>query len=176
HGVALGVRRVVGESLRLDEAVRHVHAEAVDAPVEPEAQDGAELRADLLVRPVEVGLGDVEDVQVPLTRRAVGLGDPLPHAAAEDRLPVVGRELAALALPVSEDVPRTLRAPRSRGQGLLEPWVSIRGVVRDEVDDHADPARMRLREHLVEVGQRAEQRIDVAVVGDVVAGVALRAR
>ena len=36
------------------------------------------------------------------------------------------------------------------------------------------PRRVGLREHLVEVGQRAEQRVDVAVVGDVVAGVLLR--
>ena len=47
-------------------------------------------------------------------------------------------------------------------------------VVRDEVDDDADAAGVRLREHLVEVGQRAEERVDVAVVGDVVAGVLLR--
>jgi hypothetical protein len=47
-------------------------------------------------------------------------------------------------------------------------------VVRHEVDDHADAALVRRGEHLVEVGERAEQGVDVAVVGDVVARVVLR--
>ena len=42
-------------------------------------------------------------------------------------------------------------------------------VVGNPVDDHAQAARVRLGEQAVEVGERPEQRIDVAVVGDVVA-------
>src|SRR5690606_41862674 len=40
-------RRVVGQASLFDHAVRHVDAEAVDAAVEPEAQDAAELLAHL---------------------------------------------------------------------------------------------------------------------------------
>ncbi len=89
----------VGQTGRLDQAVGHVDAEAVDAHVQPEAQDGAELVADRRVFPIEVGLLGGEEVQVPLAGGAVGLGDPGPGGAAEDGLPVVGREFAVVALP-----------------------------------------------------------------------------
>src|SRR4051812_14859893 len=49
-----------------------------------------------------------------------------------------------------------------------------RAVVRHPVDDDADPARVRVREERVEVVERAEDRVDVAVVGDVVAEVGHR--
>ena len=84
----------VGQALALDQAVGDVDPEAVDAPVAPEPQDVVELGDDLGVLPVQVGLGDVEDVQVPLAGGAVGLGDAGPAAAAEDRGPVVRRLLA----------------------------------------------------------------------------------
>jgi hypothetical protein len=49
-----------------------------------------------------------------------------------------------------------------------------RGVAEHLVDHHADAERMRLGQQAVEVVQGAEQRIDVAVVGDVVAEVGHR--
>ena len=68
----LVVAAEVGQARGLDQAVRDVDAEAVDAQVQPEAQDGAELVADGRVLPVEVGLLGGEQVQVPLAGRAVG--------------------------------------------------------------------------------------------------------
>ncbi len=62
-----------------------VHADAISAAVEPEAEDVEVLGADLGVVPVEVGLGGVEQVQVPLA-----VGQPAPRRAAEHRLPVRG--------------------------------------------------------------------------------------
>ena len=50
----------------------------------------------------------------------------------------------------------------------------VGGVVRDDVDRHPDPALVRVGEQRVEVGERAELRVDVRVVGDVVAVVGLR--
>ena len=50
----------------------------------------------------------------------------------------------------------------------------VGGVVGHEVEDHFQAARMRVGQQGVEVGQRAEQRIDVAIVGDVVAEVGHR--
>ena len=47
--------RVVGQAVRLDQAVRDVDAEAVDAAVEPEAQDAGELLAHLRVRQSKSG-------------------------------------------------------------------------------------------------------------------------
>ena len=45
-------------------------------------------------------------------------------------------------------------------------------VIRDEVDDHPQAELMGVGEEGVEVGERAEARVDVDVVGDVVAVVA----
>ena len=45
----------------------------------------------------------------------------------------------------------------------------LRGrVVRDEVEQHADAARVGLVEEPVEIGQGPEERIDVPIVGDVI--------
>ncbi|MGX1251459.1 hypothetical protein RKD48_003970 [Streptomyces ambofaciens] len=150
----------------LDQRVRDVDAEAVDAPVAPEPQRGAEVGADLLVVPVQVGLLGGEEVQVPLS-----VGHPLPGAAAEDGLPVGGREFAVRAAALAEDVPVAGGRPRTGGQGLPEPGVAVRGVVGDEVDDHLQAQPVGLGGHRVEVVQCAQARVDVAVVVDVVAAV-----
>jgi hypothetical protein len=49
-------------------------------------------------------------------------------------------------------------------------------VVGHQVDDHLQAARVHVGQQRVEVAQRAEARIDVAVVGDVVAEVGHRRR
>ena len=55
---------------------------------------------------------------------------------------------------------------------LLEPRVLIRGVVDDQVDDHADAALLRRVGELDEVAEGAVARDHPVVVGDVVAVVA----
>jgi hypothetical protein len=77
----------------------HVDAEAVDPAVEPEAQDRLELRPHLVVRPVQIGLPGGKEVQVPLARGAISLGDPGPGSTSERAAPVVGRRIAANAAP-----------------------------------------------------------------------------
>ena len=171
---AAGLGRVVGEAVDLREAVSDVDAEAVDAAVEPEAQDAAELLLDPLVGPVEVGLRCVEEVQVPGAGGSVGLHDAGPGGAAEDGVPVVRRQLAVLAAALAEHVARALGRARAGGERLLEPAVLARAVVRHQVDDDAQAEAVGGIPHLVEVGERAEERVDVAVVGDVVSGVVLR--
>ena len=158
----------------LDEPVGHVHTEPVHAAVQPEPQDVLELRADLRVLPVQVRLGGVEQVEVPLARRAVRLGHAGPRAAAEGGLPVVRGQLPVLAAALREVVAGPLGGARTGGQGGLEPGVVGRGVVGDEVHDHADPGVVRGGDHLVRVLQRAEPGVHGAVVRDVVAGVVLR--
>ena len=51
---------------------------------------------------------------------------------------------------------------------------SIGRVVRDDVDDQSEAELVRVRDERVEVGERAELRVDVDVVGDVVAVVVRR--
>jgi hypothetical protein len=55
--VPLGCRRVVAQLAVLDQGVGHVDAKARDAAPVPVAQDLVEGAPDLLVPPVEVGLG-----------------------------------------------------------------------------------------------------------------------
>ena len=60
------------------------------------------------------------------------------------------------------------------GDRVPEPLVLVRRVVRDDVDRHPDPELVRVGDERVEVVERAELRVDVDVVGDVVAVVCLR--
>ena len=74
---------------------------------------------------------------------------------------------------VGPDVEVAVRAV-GVGAGRLEPRVLVAGVVHDEVDDDAHAALVRGVDELHEVGEVAELRQDVGVVGDVVAAVAQR--
>jgi len=71
------------------------------------------------------------------------------------------------------DIEVAVRAGRV-GAGVLEQRVLVAGVVQHDVDDHPDAAPVRLVEEHPEVVERADRRIDVGVVGDVVAAVAQR--
>ncbi|CAH0326274.1 hypothetical protein SRABI128_05236 [Microbacterium sp. Bi128] len=94
----------VGQVGVFHQPVGDVDAEPVHAAIQPEPQYAFEHVPYVGVGPVEVGLGGVEDVQVPLPEGAVGFGDACPHRPAEYGLPIVGRELAVLAFAFAEDV------------------------------------------------------------------------
>jgi hypothetical protein len=159
----------VRQVLRLHQAVGDVDPEPVDATVQPEAQHAVELCRDLGVGPVEVRLATLEQVQVPLPVRQPG-----PRRTAELRDPVVGWTTAVGPGAVAEDVARPLGASRRRCERCLEPRVLVRRVVRHDVDDQPHAEVVGARAQGVEVVQRAEQRVDVAVVGHVVAMIGLR--
>ncbi len=97
-----------------------------------------------------------------------------PGRAAEDGLPVVGRLGAIRAATVAEQVAGALRAARSSGESRLEPHVLVGGVVGHQVHDHLQPQVVGRGDEGVGVGEGAEQVVDGAVVGDVVAVVVLR--
>ncbi len=99
--------------------------------------------------------------------------DAGPGRTAEDGPPVVGRQRPVGGRALAEHVARPLRAARSGGQRGLEPDVLVRGVVGHQVDDDAQVQLVRPRDQRVGVVERAEQRVDVAVVGDVVPVVVL---
>ena len=157
----------------LADHVDDVHAEAVDPAVEPPAHHRVDRLPDLRVLPVQVWLAPGEQVQVVLLRRLV----PLPGRAREVRLPVgrLGARRARLgARPgVAPPVPVALRAVAARPR-LHEPRVLVRGVVDDEVHHEPHAALVQRGDQLVEVGEGAEQRVDVLVVADVVAVVVHR--
>ena len=73
----------------LGERAGGVEAEPVEAAVEPEPHGALEVGGDVGVVPVEVGLLDVEQVEVP-----VPVAERLPRRPAEQRLPVRRRGVA----------------------------------------------------------------------------------
>jgi len=80
--------------------------------------------------------------------------------------PIVGRP--AVRGRIAPDIPVTFRII-ARCAALDEPGMPVRGVVGNEIEQKLEAARMGGLDQRVEVGQAAEQRIDVDIVGDVVA-------
>ena len=111
---------------------------------------------------VQVRLAGQEVVQIILHPPAV----PLPGRAAEDRQPVVGRR--AVGLGVGPDIPIGLGVVAARA-AFDEPRMRLGGMRQHEVDHHPDVQGMRRLDDGVEIRQRAEHRIDIAVIGNVVA-------
>ena len=163
---------VIGQTLGLDQSVSDVDTEPVDAPLHPEAQEGAEVLVDVLVGPVEVGLLGGEQVEVVPTAVPAAAGERLnrlPGGAPEQRAPVVRGAVVAVA----EDVAVALGGARACGQGGAEPFVLVGGVVGHQVDDHADAGFVEIGDEGVEVFQGSVLEGQIEVVGDVVAGVDL---
>jgi hypothetical protein len=169
----VGVVAHVRQRGRLREPVGDVDAEPVHAAVEPEAQDRLELGPHLRARPVEVRLLGGEQVQVPLARMPVRLPDARPRRPAEGAAPVVGRARAAVA-PVAEQVAVARRRARRGGERLEEPGVAVGRVVGDQVEDDAKAALVGRVDERLGLGEGAEERVDAAVVDDVVPGVGHR--
>ena len=154
----------------------HVDPEAARAAVQPEPQDVLELVAHGRVVPVEVGLAGVKEVQVVLAGASVGLGDARPGRAAEVRLPVVWRQVAALPASVAEDEHLPGGRPGALGKGSGKEQVLVGAVVGYDVHEDLDAQAVCFGDEVVEVAKRPEERVHRAVVGNVVAGVALRGR
>ena len=146
----------------------HVDAKTVGAAIEPEADDVVNRLDHFRISKIQVRLLLEKHVQVPRRGRRV----VLPRAAAEVALPVGRRTIGRAGNP---DVPVAFRIAARRSR-LDEPRMLIRGVIRHQVDDHADAAAMRLRHQPIERGEIAEVRMDAAVVADVVAPVVERRR
>ena len=137
-----------------------------EALLHPEAGDLGDLVAHLGVGDVQVGLLGVEAVQVPLAGRLV----PGPV-----RVLLVGEDHVAGALArllVAPHVP-VVEGGVARGAGAAEPRVVDRGVVDDQVGDDPDSPVAGGADHLGEVAERAEARVDGVEVEDVVAVVAV---
>ena len=154
--------RIVPQQRVVHREIDGVEAEAVDAPVQPEArrvQQGVLHR-----RQMQVQLRLLRQEVVHVVLAAPGV--PGPGGTAEDGLPV--RRRRAVGLGVGPDVPVRLWIG-ARLATLAEPGVQIRGVGEDQVGDDAQAQAVGLVDQDVEVRERAEDRIDVAVVRDVVA-------
>ncbi len=159
--------RVGGQIFVFEVGVEHVQAEAVHTHVQPEAEHIQHGGADLRIAPVQVRLLRVEHVEVVLP----GGGVKLPAAAAEARLPVVGR--AAVRGRIAPEVPVPVRIVPGFAR-FLEPAVLVRGVVEHQVEDYADAAPVGFIQQALKVLHGAKAGIDGVVVGHIVAKVGVR--
>jgi len=89
----------------------------------------------------------------------VVLGAPFPCAAAENRDPVVGG--IAVVFCIGPDIPVFFG-------GVGEPWMLVGGVGEDEVDDDLEVLGVGGFYEPVEILERSEHWVDVAIVGDVI--------
>src|SRR2546429_9948218 len=115
----------------------YIHPKAVNAALQPEAQNVQHFLGDFGIAPVEVGLFGQEGMVVVLLRMRV----VFPSASTKARQPVVRRPAAgARAAP---DIPVALgvvaRRPRLNKPGML-----VGTVIGDKIQDDFEVAPMRL--------------------------------
>jgi len=152
--------------LRPDDERHRVEPEPGDAELRPESHDLQDLRLHQRVGGVEVGLEVVEAVVVPGLRLFVARPDRLLDAGKDDAVIDVRRP------GVGPDVPVAVLGVAIAARGA-EPGVLVGGVVDDQVDQHPHAALVGAVGEFDEIPKRAEARVDVVVVGDVVPVVAL---
>ena len=125
--------------------VERIEAEAVDAPVEPEAHGVQQRILHGAVVHVELGLAGEELVHIILPAARV----PCPCGAAKDRLPVIGRR--AIGLGVGPDIPVGLVTGLA-GATVHEPVVQIGRVRVNLIDRDLEAQLMRPRHQRIEIG------------------------
>ena len=165
----VGRGRIVAQLRIVHREIDRVHAKAVDAAIKPEAQHVQQGCLHRRVVHVELRLLLQEIVHVILAAPRV----PGPGRAAEDRLPVARR--AAVGLGIGPDIPGGLVGVGARA-AVDEPGVLVRTVREDLVDQHLEAESVRARDQRVEILERAEDRIDPAIIGHVIAEILHRRR
>ncbi len=156
--------------LSLDEIRHGVQPHAIDAELEPEVENGLNCFEDCRIVEVQVRLVRVEAVPVVRLRNRI----PRPVRSLEV-LEDDSRALIALRR-LAPDVELAFGiTSRSRARPL-EPGVLIGCVIDDELGDDAESPAVRVIEKAAAVLERAVRRMDVRIVGDVVAIVAQRRR
>jgi hypothetical protein len=158
----LGQVLTVG-SFPLEKVGDGVKPHAVDTHLEPGVENLEHLFTHQRVIVVEVRLVRIE--AVPVVRP--GHGIPRPVRGLE-----VLEDDAGVAVTVGPVAPDVEVTPGRAGRGAaaaLEPGMLIRGMVQDQFDDDPQVMLVRLAEEMPELTQRSVGRMNVGVVGDVVA-------
>ena len=150
-------RRIIDREIVPDH-VDDIHAEPVDPAIQPEPQRVQHGGLHFGNIPLQVGLVHGEVAQVVLASRLIEL--PGGVTGRKRRIPV-GRRLIPPHVPVGLGV-------GAAGPALEEPWMLIAGVVRHPIQHDPQIAVVGLVDQVIQIGQRAEDRVDIAVVADVV--------
>ena len=165
----VGLRQVlVDRAFALDQIRHRVEAQAIDTQIEPEVHDVGDSAKHPWAIEIEIRLVRIETMPV------IGLRLRIPGPV---RLLGVQKNDAGIEEFLIGIAPDVIVAPRRARRGApraLEPGVLVRGVVDHQLGDDAQPAPVRLANKALEIGHAAIGRVDVLVVGDVVAVVAQR--
>jgi hypothetical protein len=166
HAVMLGPddpQRLLAILQRIfPDLVDDVAAETVDAAVKPEAKDAFHFFQNAGAPPIEIGLLDPEDMQIP----GSGGRHISPSAPAEIAGPVVGGQGIAFF----PDPPKIIIAIRAIGfLGFKEPFVLIGGMIDHEIHHHSDAPFLGFGDEKIHVRQGPEFRIDILIIGDIIA-------
>ena len=167
HRVRLG-QVFVARPFALAQVGNRIQAEPVDADVEPELHRLENRLQDARIVEVEIGLMAEEAMPVmrlrdfvPCPIRLFGVGENDSRA----------RVLARIVAP---DVIVALDRPCRRAARGLEPRMLIRRVVDDQFRNDAQTPAMRFADKMTKILTRSVSRIDVVIIGDVIAVVAHR--
>ena len=150
----------------------HVHAEAVNAAVKPPVHHVVYRAAHSRIFPVEVRLLLRELMQVVFaTLRAI-----LPCRTAKVGAPLVGlgTGLAGSGAGTGGTPPIPVGVLIILVFGRFKPGVFIGSVIDNKIHHDLEPALVGLGQQLIHVVECAEQRINVLIVGNIVAVVVLR--
>jgi len=164
----VGGWRIVAQFRIVHRMVDRVDAKAVDAPVQPEADDVEDRGLHVRVMQVQLRLFAQEAVHIILAAPRI----PCPGRASEHRLPVIGRR--SVRLGIRPDIP-VGPGIVAAGPAFDEPAMLVRRMRPYLIDDHAQAKRMGAGDQRVEIRKRAENGIDIAIVGHVIAEIAHRA-
>src|SRR5262249_45587033 len=141
-------------------------AEARDAELDPKSHDLEDLRLDLRMRGIEVGLEIEEAVEVVGAGLLVIGPGRLLHPGKYHPL------LGSLWLRLRPNIPITVLRLRIAAC-FLEPWMLVRGVVDDKIDQYAYAALFGSMREGDEVTERAISSIDAVIVRHIIAIIAM---
>ncbi len=158
----LRIHRIIAELLILEQPREYIDAEAIDAPIEPEAQDIIHGLAHPGIAPIQIGLFHIEQMQVILPGTLI----ELPGRAAKPARPVIGR--TTIRSRVAPDVPVAFLVGAA-GTRLLKPGMLIGGVIGHKVQDDLEVALVGLVQQGVQVLQGSEERMDIGVIANIIA-------
>ncbi len=144
--------------------VHCIQSEAIDAAIKPKANGLQQCGLNFFVVEVQIRLAGEEIVHVELFARAI----PFPSWTAENRQPVVRRSAIGVRVCPNEPVGFGIVAANT---AFLEPIVLI-GAMRKHLVDHDFQAKaVGFGQHFVEIGQRTKHRVNVTIIGNIIAHV-----
>lgn len=104
----------------------------------------------------------------------VGIGHGIPRPVGAFGIGEDDPRIAVAIRRITPHVEVAFGAIRRGVAGALKPWMLIGGVVNHQFSNHLQPACMRRRNEGLEIIEGAIHRVDVGVVGNIVAVVAQR--